>query len=41
MQRIAQMLGRRWRLVPYKGADFNGIFAGGPDRPAAPIPLVA
>ena len=28
MQRIAEMLGRRWRLLPYKGADFNGIFAG-------------
>jgi polar amino acid transport system substrate-binding protein len=28
MQRIAEKLGREWRLVPYKGADFNGIFAG-------------
>jgi polar amino acid transport system substrate-binding protein len=28
MRRIAEMLGRRWRLVPYQGADFNGIFAG-------------
>ena len=28
MQRIAEKLGRAWRLVPYKGADFNGIFAG-------------
>jgi len=27
MRRIAEMLGRRWRL-PYTGADFNGIFAG-------------
>ena len=28
MQRIAEKLGREWQLVPYKGADFNGIFAG-------------
>jgi polar amino acid transport system substrate-binding protein len=28
MQRIARELGREWRLVPYKGTDFNGIFAG-------------
>lgn len=28
MQRIAEHLGRDWQLVPYKGADFNGIFAG-------------
>ncbi len=28
MQRIAGMIGREWRLVPYKGSDFNGIFAG-------------
>ena len=28
MQRIAEILGRKWQLVPYKGADFNGIFAG-------------
>jgi ABC-type amino acid transport substrate-binding protein len=28
MKRIAQKLGRDWRLVPYKSADFNGIFAG-------------
>jgi polar amino acid transport system substrate-binding protein len=28
MQRIAAMLGRRWKLVPYTGSDFNGIFAG-------------
>ena len=28
MQRIAGMLGREWQLVPYRGADFNGIFAG-------------
>ena len=28
MQRIAAKLNREWRLVPYKGADFNGIFAG-------------
>jgi polar amino acid transport system substrate-binding protein len=28
LQRIAGMLGREWQLVPYKGADFNGIFAG-------------
>jgi ABC-type amino acid transport substrate-binding protein len=28
MKRIAQKLGRDWQLVPYKGEDFNGIFAG-------------
>src|ERR1700761_9124309 len=28
MQRIAEKLGRKWQLVPYTGADFNGIFAG-------------
>ena len=28
MQRIAEKLGREWRLVRYAGADFNGIFAG-------------
>jgi ABC-type amino acid transport substrate-binding protein len=28
MQQIAGKLGREWRLVPYKDADFNGIFAG-------------
>lgn len=28
MQRIAAKLGRQWQLVPYKGSDFNGIFAG-------------
>ncbi len=28
MRRIAGKLGREWRLVPYRGADFNGIFAG-------------
>jgi ABC-type amino acid transport substrate-binding protein len=28
MQRIAEKLGREWRLVPYQGRDFNGIFAG-------------
>jgi ABC-type amino acid transport substrate-binding protein len=22
------MIGREWQLVPYKGTDFNGIFAG-------------
>jgi ABC-type amino acid transport substrate-binding protein len=27
-RRIAEMLGREWQLVPYEGADFNGIFAG-------------
>ena len=27
-QRIAAKLNRDWQLVPYKGADFNGIFAG-------------
>lgn len=28
MQRIAAKLGRQWQLVPYRGSDFNGIFAG-------------
>jgi ABC-type amino acid transport substrate-binding protein len=28
MRRIAGKLGRDWQLVPYEGADFNGIFAG-------------
>ena len=28
MRRIAEKIGREWQLVPYKGADFNGIFAG-------------
>jgi ABC-type amino acid transport substrate-binding protein len=28
MQRIARKLGREWQLVPYRGTDFNGIFAG-------------
>jgi polar amino acid transport system substrate-binding protein len=28
MQRIAEILGRKWHLVPYVGGDFNGIFAG-------------
>jgi polar amino acid transport system substrate-binding protein len=28
MQRIAAKLGREWQLIPYKGADFNGIFTG-------------
>jgi polar amino acid transport system substrate-binding protein len=28
MQLIASRLGRKWELVPYEGADFNGIFAG-------------
>jgi polar amino acid transport system substrate-binding protein len=28
MKRIAEILGREWQLVPYEGADFNGIFAG-------------
>jgi ABC-type amino acid transport substrate-binding protein len=28
MQRIAEMLGRKWQLIPYRGSDFNGIFAG-------------
>jgi len=28
MQRIAAKLDREWQLVPYRGADFNGIFAG-------------
>ena len=28
MQRIAATLGRQWQLVPYRGSDFNGIFAG-------------
>jgi polar amino acid transport system substrate-binding protein len=28
MKKIAAKLGREWQLVPYQGADFNGIFAG-------------
>jgi polar amino acid transport system substrate-binding protein len=28
MQLIAQKIGREWQLVPYEGANFNGIFAG-------------
>jgi ABC-type amino acid transport substrate-binding protein len=28
MQAIAAELGLEWRLVPYAGADFNGIFGG-------------
>ena len=28
MQHVAAKLGRKWQLVPYKGGDFNGIFAG-------------
>ncbi|MGO8914282.1 MAG: ABC transporter substrate-binding protein [Stellaceae bacterium] len=28
LQAIAATLGRAWQLVPYTGADFNGIFAG-------------
>jgi ABC-type amino acid transport substrate-binding protein len=32
MQRIAERLGREWRLVRYSGADFNGIFAGLGDK---------
>jgi polar amino acid transport system substrate-binding protein len=28
MRRIAEKIGLDWQLVPYKGADFNGIFAG-------------
>jgi len=28
MRHVAGKLGREWQLVPYKGADFNGIFAG-------------
>ena len=28
MKRIAEILGREWQLVPYRGADFNGIFSG-------------
>jgi len=28
MKRVAEILGRKWQLVPYEGADFNGIFAG-------------
>jgi ABC-type amino acid transport substrate-binding protein len=28
MRRIAEKIGRAWQLVPYKGSDFNGIFAG-------------
>jgi ABC-type amino acid transport substrate-binding protein len=32
MTRIAEILGREWQLVPYAGADFNGVFAGLDDR---------
>jgi polar amino acid transport system substrate-binding protein len=28
MQRIAGMIGREWQLVPFKGTNFNGVFAG-------------
>lgn len=28
MRRVATKIGRDWQLVPYKGSDFNGIFAG-------------
>jgi len=28
MQHVAARLGRQWQLVPYRGGDFNGIFAG-------------
>jgi polar amino acid transport system substrate-binding protein len=28
MQHVAERIGREWQLVPYTGADFNGIFAG-------------
>ncbi len=28
MQAIAAELGLAWRLIPYTGADFNGIFGG-------------
>jgi polar amino acid transport system substrate-binding protein len=28
MQAIANRIGREWELVPYEGADFNGIFSG-------------
>ena len=28
MRRIAEKLGREWQLVPFKGTDFNNIFAG-------------
>jgi ABC-type amino acid transport substrate-binding protein len=28
MQRIAAKLGSTWQLAPYRGGDFNGIFAG-------------
>jgi polar amino acid transport system substrate-binding protein len=28
MQGVAAELGLTWRLVPYRGADFNGIFEG-------------
>ena len=28
MQHVAARLGRKWQLVPYRGGDFNGIFAG-------------
>ena len=28
MQRVARILGRKWQLAPYKGTNFNDIFAG-------------
>lgn len=28
MRRVARRIGREWQLVPYAGADFNGIFDG-------------
>ncbi len=28
MEAVAGRIGREWKLVPYAGADFNGIFAG-------------
>ena len=28
MRRVAEKLGREWRLVRYPGADFNGVFSG-------------
>jgi polar amino acid transport system substrate-binding protein len=28
MKRVARKIGREWQLVPFKGSDFNGIFAG-------------
>jgi ABC-type amino acid transport substrate-binding protein len=28
MRHVAALLGRPWQLIPYGGADFNGIFAG-------------